>query len=123
MATAHVIDHVAGSGTTVSIAAVDLITYSPPNSSVSGILLTVVGKSAAATPLLCTRALSASVRKSSTGVLTIVNTTQLAGYTDLVLLATNVTVVAVGGTLVVRANGALLGTDLTWWADLWVSIN
>jgi hypothetical protein len=123
MATAHIIDHVAGAGTTVSIASVDIITYTPPNSSVCGILLTAVGKSSAATPLVCTRAMSASVRKSSTGVLTVVNTTQLAGFTDLVLLATNVTLVASGGSLIVRVNGALLGTDLTWWADLWVSIN
>lgn len=117
------IDHVTGTGSTISTGTVDLVTYSLiPNSSTGGLFLTAQGKSAAATPLICTRHQLASYKKTSGGTLTIHGLSTPESFTDLALLATDCTMLASGGNVVVRATGGLLGTNMEWGCDLFVSI-
>lgn len=123
MAVMRMIDHVTGGGSTISTGSLDLVTYSGvPNSSVGGLLLSVAGKSSAATPLLCRKLMIGSYKKSSAGVMTISASVDAQNYTDVALLLTNVIFVASGGNIIVRATGGLLGTDLEWGCDLFVSI-
>lgn len=123
MAIMRFIDHVTGIGSTISTGSLDLVTYSGvPNSSAGGLLLSVAGKSSAATPLVCSKLMRGSYRKSSAGVVTILASVDAQNYTDLALLLTNVTFVASGGDIIVRATGGLLGTNLEWGCDLLVSV-
>ena len=122
MAVSRIIDHIASVGTTIGTGSTDLGTYSPPNSVVGGLLLFAAGKSNAATPLVCRRMISATYTKSNAGVLALRDINVIQQTTDLALLTTNVTLVAVSGAVVVRATGGLLGTDLEWGFDLFISI-
>lgn len=122
MAVMRTIDHVVGVGATVGTGSVDLVTYSPPNSVAGGLLLSIAAKSSAANPLVCRKLMLGSYRKSAAGVVQILASTDAQGYVDLALLTTGAAFVASGGNIIVRATGGLLGTNLEWGCDLFVSI-
>lgn len=122
MAVMRVIDHIADMTTTVSTGTSNFCGFTPPSGTVGQVLATVVGKDAAATPNICSRLLATRYRKTAAGVLTSPGAVQtMSQYTDLALLTTDATIIVSGGTLMVRATGGLLGTNLEWWADMWVS--
>lgn len=123
MAIRRAIEHIAGQGNTISTGTLDFITFSPPNGSAGGLFLTCTGKSSAATPDICKRAILGAWKKSNAGVLTIAGLSNVQSFTDLTLLATDATIVVVGGSLTARATGGLLGTDLEWYGDMWISVN
>lgn len=122
MAVMRVIDHISDMTTTVSTGASNFCSFTPPNGTVGQVLATVVGKDGAATPNICSRALATRYRKTGAGVLTSPGAVQtLSQFTDLALLTTDATIIVSGGAILIRATGGLLGTNLEWWADMWIS--